>query len=100
VSRHRALVYVIEFYDRYPRRIQEAIAAGVTPMLAEKYMLLLETLRNGLPDRSQTHADGAPRIVSNSPHIPVKLPEKSPPTGKFGAGYILLAEKTFDRVSR
>jgi hypothetical protein len=39
-----------------------------TPMLAEKFILLLETLR------SQTHADGSPRVISTSAHIPVKLP--------------------------
>jgi hypothetical protein len=43
-------------------------------MLAEKYMLLLETLRKGLPDRRPVRTDGAPRVISNSRHIPVKLP--------------------------
>ncbi|GKQ51076.1 hypothetical protein BRSPCE3_19310 [Bradyrhizobium sp. Ce-3] len=38
-------------------------------MLAEKFILLLETLLNG-----QTHSDGSPRVVSTSPHVPVKLP--------------------------
>jgi hypothetical protein len=43
-------------------------------MLAEKFLLLLETLR------SQAYPDGSPRVVSSSPHIPVQLPEaKSPP---------------------
>jgi hypothetical protein len=42
-------------------------------MLAEKYLLLLETLRKSLPDGSQTHRDGSPRVVSTSPHIPVRL---------------------------
>jgi hypothetical protein len=42
-------------------------------MLAEKYILLLETLRKGLPDRSQTRSDGSPRVISNSPHIPVRI---------------------------
>ncbi len=37
-------------------------------MLAEKFMLLLEALRN------RTHADGSPIVVSSSPHVPVKLP--------------------------
>jgi len=37
-------------------------------MLAEKFFLVLETLR------SQTHPDGAPRQVSSSPHVPVTLP--------------------------
>ena len=39
------------------------------PMLAEKFMLVLEALR------SQTaHPDGSPRVVSTSPHVPVQLP--------------------------
>jgi hypothetical protein len=38
-------------------------------MLAEKFFLLLETLRSLRQD------DGAPRVVSTSPHIPVKLGE-------------------------
>ena len=37
-------------------------------MLAEKFILLIETLR------SRTHPDGSPRVVSTSPHVPVKLP--------------------------
>ena len=37
-------------------------------MLAEKFFLLLETLR------SHTYSDGSPRVVSTTPHIPVKLP--------------------------
>jgi hypothetical protein len=41
-------------------------------MLAEKFLLLLEALRSAA-DRSETHADGGPRIVSNSPHVPVSL---------------------------
>ena len=52
-------------------------------MLAEKYMLLLETLRRGLPDRIQTHTDGGPKVISNSPHIPVRLPAKSQPAGSL-----------------
>jgi len=36
-------------------------------MLAEKFLLLLETLR------SQRQSDDAPRVVSSSPHVPVKL---------------------------
>ena len=41
-------------------------------MLAEKFILILETLLNS----SQTHTDGSPRVVSTSPHVPVKLPRK------------------------
>ena len=37
-------------------------------MLAEKFLLLLELLI-----RNQAQPDGGPRIVSSSPHIPVKL---------------------------
>ena len=37
-------------------------------MLAEKFILLLEALR------SNAHADGSPRVISTSPHVPVKLP--------------------------
>ena len=36
-------------------------------MLAEKFFLLLETLK------SRTFADGSPRVVSTSQHVPVKL---------------------------
>ncbi len=43
-------------------------------MLSEKFILVLETLRShGSP------GDGSPRVVSTSPHVPVKLPVK---TGK------------------
>lgn len=41
-------------------------------MLAEKFILLLEALIS-VNSRS-SHADGAPRVSSNSPHVPVKLP--------------------------
>ena len=46
-------------------------------MLAEKYILLLETLRRSLPDRTPGYSDGSPRVVSSSPHIPVKLASES-----------------------
>jgi len=42
------------------------------PMLAEKFMLVLEMLRS----QAQA-ADGSPRVVSSSPHVPVKLPSDS-----------------------
>ena len=54
-------------------------------MLAEKFILLLETLWSGLPDRSQTYTDGGPRVISTSPHIPVRLPAESGPTGRWKA---------------
>jgi hypothetical protein len=37
-------------------------------MLAEKFFLMLEALK-----RSR-YADGSPRVVSTSPHVPVRLP--------------------------
>jgi hypothetical protein len=39
-------------------------------MLAEKFFLVLETLIRG----DRTYADGSPRIISTSAHVPVKLP--------------------------
>ena len=47
-------------------------------MLSEKFFLVLETLLNG-----QTHSDGSPRVVSTSPHVPIKLPRESQPEGKL-----------------
>lgn len=41
-------------------------------MLAEKFFLYLETLLKG-----QNYPDGGQRVVSSSPHIPVKLPSKT-----------------------
>jgi len=38
-------------------------------MLAEKFFLVIETLR------SRAYPDGSPRVVSTSPHVPVKLPD-------------------------
>lgn len=38
-------------------------------MLAEKFFLYLESLL-----KSQTYFDGSQRVVSTSPHVPVKLP--------------------------
>jgi hypothetical protein len=37
-------------------------------MLAEKFLLILETLK------SRAHTDGSPIVISTSPHVPVKLP--------------------------
>ena len=50
----------------------EYLIRRVTPMLAEKFILLIETLK------SHTPPDGSyPRVVSASPHVPVKLPVAS-----------------------
>jgi hypothetical protein len=40
-------------------------------MLAEKFILLLETVI------SRSYPDGSPRIVSTSRHVPIKLPSES-----------------------
>ncbi|WP_448032010.1 hypothetical protein [Bradyrhizobium liaoningense] len=38
-------------------------------MLAEKFFLVLESLIRG----DRTYPDGSPRVISTSPHVPVKL---------------------------
>jgi hypothetical protein len=43
-------------------------------MLAEKFVLVLESL---IRTQGQAHSDGSPRVISISPHIPVKLPAPS-----------------------
>jgi hypothetical protein len=42
-----------------------------TAMLAEKFILLLESL---IRAQKLIHADGAPRVVSTSTHVPIKPP--------------------------
>ncbi|KRR21294.1 hypothetical protein CQ14_06495 [Bradyrhizobium lablabi] len=54
----------------------EAISELEMPMLAEKYILLLETIRS-LAERGPANSDGSPRVISTSPHIPVQLPGAS-----------------------
>jgi hypothetical protein len=51
-------------------------------MLSEKFILLLETFMR----RNYPH--GAPRPISNSPHVPVKLPATGSPHefATFAAG--------------
>jgi len=41
-------------------------------MLSEKFFLVLESLIRS--DRS--YSDGSPRVISTSPHVPVKLPSQ------------------------
>jgi hypothetical protein len=43
-------------------------------MLAEKFFLYLEALIKN--QHALTYADGSPRVISTSPHVPVKLPER------------------------
>ncbi len=39
-------------------------------MLAEKFFLVLESLIRS----DRTYPDGSPRVISTSPHVPVKMP--------------------------
>jgi len=41
-------------------------------MLAEKFMLVLESLIRG----GRTYPDGSPRVVSTSAHVPLTLPNQ------------------------
>jgi hypothetical protein len=41
-----------------------------THMLAEKFILLLETIK------SHSNPDGSPCVVSTSRHVPIKVPER------------------------
>jgi len=43
-------------------------------MLAEKFILLLEALKRS---GDLSHGAGAPKVVSNSPHVPVQLLAKA-----------------------
>jgi len=54
----------------------QTLTNAATPMLAEKFILLMETLK------SHTSPDGTPRVVSASPHVPVKLPAASSITAR------------------
>jgi hypothetical protein len=49
-------------------------SGGVSAMLAEKFFLYLEALIKN--QQTLTTTDGSPRVVSTSPHVPVKLPER------------------------
>jgi len=44
-------------------------------MLAEKFFLMLETLISRTTARPATYPDGAPKVISNSPFVPIKSPE-------------------------
>ena len=47
---------------------------GVHQMLSEKFFLVLEALIKSRDDRWPTYSDGAPRVTSSAPHVPVILP--------------------------
>ncbi len=46
-------------------------------MLAEKFFLVLEAMIKGQTDKVPTYADGAPRVVSSSAHVPIVLPDRA-----------------------
>jgi hypothetical protein len=45
------------------------------PMLAEKFFLMLETLISRVPKPVATYPDGAPKVISQSQFVPLKLPD-------------------------
>jgi hypothetical protein len=45
------------------------------PMLAEKFFLMLETLISRVAAQPMTYPDGAPKVISQSQFVPVKLPD-------------------------
>jgi hypothetical protein len=54
-------------YNKFPKE-------GSIAMLAEKFFLMLESLIRTL---GRTRPDGSVRVVSTSPHVPVRLPTRS-----------------------
>jgi hypothetical protein len=54
---------------------------GVLQMLAEKFFLYLEALIKDRSYGTPTYSDGAPRVTSLSPHVPVILPAHSAKSG-------------------
>ena len=45
---------------------------GAKDMLGEKFFLFLEALISA--KGRDSYSDGAPRVISTSPHVPVRLP--------------------------
>ena len=62
---------MIEFKAHSRDGTKEATINEATHMLAEKFILILETVI------SRTYPDGSTRIVSTSRHVPIKLPSES-----------------------
>jgi hypothetical protein len=54
---------------------------GVHQMLAEKFIILLEALIKDRDYAVPTYSDGAPRVTSSSPHVPVALPARGSAPG-------------------
>jgi len=51
------------------RQDQETFTSEGSAMLAEKFFLILETLRS-----NDVRSDGSQIVVSRTPHVPIKLP--------------------------
>jgi hypothetical protein len=47
---------------------------GSAAMLAEKFLLMVESL---IRAQGQSYPDGSTRVVSTSPHVPVQLPARN-----------------------
>ena len=45
-------------------------------MLSEKFFLVLEALIKSRDDRWPKYLDGAPRVTSSTPHVPIALPPR------------------------
>src|SRR6266403_4873818 len=69
-DRGRPLVQVIEFQAIQIEKREKRSQRGRT-MLAEKFFLVLETLK------SHASSDGSPRVVSTAPHVPIQLPRRT-----------------------
>ena len=50
-------------------------------MLAEKFVIFLEALIKERSRGTPTYSDGAPRVTSCSPHVPVVLPAQTSNSG-------------------
>ncbi len=46
-------------------------------MLAEKFFLMLETLISRVTAQPATYPDGAPKVISQSQFVPLKLPDNA-----------------------
>ena len=51
-------------------------------MLAEKFILYLEALIKDRTYGTPTCSNGAPRVTSSSPHVPIVLPIHGPKLGE------------------
>jgi len=51
-------------------------------MLAEKFIIFLEALIKDRDYAVPTYSDGAPRVTSSSPHVPVALPTQGSVPGE------------------